>query len=135
MRFWTFWDCLTESGRNVIRDWIAGLPQGTKQQVKARLTALLLELEQVEGPFDRARGVGQLRGDPCKGLYEILLRVDRTQFRVIGCYGPQLRGEFTLLMGAVEKGNRFTNPEVCRIGQERRTRIQDRRFIIEHAYD
>lgn len=135
MNPWTFWDCLSDSRRNVIREWIAGQPSGVGPRLKAALNALLLELEQVRGPFDRSHGVGQLRGDTCKGLFELLLKVDRTQFRVIGCYGPRPRGEFTLLLGAVEKGNRFTNSEVCRTGQQRRAKIQDRRFIVEHHYD
>ena len=132
---WTFWDCLSESKRNVIREWIADQPQGTRQRLKAALNVRLLELEQVEGPFDRSRGVGQLHG-PCKGLHELILKVDKIQFRVIGCYGPAPRGEFTLLAGVAEKDRQFTDSSVCRTAHDRRERILgDRRFIVEHDYD
>lgn len=135
MPLWTFWDCLSESKRNVIREWIAGQPQGTRQHLKAALNVLLMELEQVDGPFDRACGVGQLHG-PCKGLHELILKVDKIQFRVIGCYGPAQRGEFSLLAGAIEKDRVFTEPRICRTAQDRRVRIMgDRRFIVEHDYD
>ena len=136
MPFWQFFDCLSESRqRNLIREWVNDQPQGTRQRLKAALNVRLMELEQVEGPFDRAHGVGQLRGEPCKGLYEIILKVDKIQFRVISCYGPKPQGEFTLLMGTTEKGGRFTDQNVCPISHQRRIRSQDRRFITEHTYD
>jgi hypothetical protein len=134
MSVWTFCDFRTGT-RNLVRDWLSGLPQGVGVRVKAALNALLLELELVSGPFDRQHGVGQLRGVQCKGLYELILKVANTQFRVIGFYGPALQ-EFTLLCGAVEKDGVLDPPTTCMIAQQRRSLAsKDRRFVRVHEYD
>jgi hypothetical protein len=130
---WTFYDYVTGSGRNAIRDWVAGQPQGTRQRLKARLAALINELRLVD-KLERANGVGQLRGD-CSGLYELIVFVDKIQFRPIGCYGPGQTGEFTLLIGAVEKGGKFTDQDVCRRAHERAARIRDKRHVCIHTFD
>ena len=129
---WEFYDYVSASGRNAITDWIAGQPQGTRQRLKARLNALLLDLRTVDR-LDRGHGVGQLHGE-CSGLFELILFVDRIQFRPIGCYGPAKIGEFTLLAGAIEKGKQFTEPNVCRKAHERRSRIHDRRHVCPHSF-
>jgi hypothetical protein len=130
---WTFFDYVTANGRNAIGDWIGAQPHGTRLRLKARLNALLNELRLVER-LDRATGVGQLHGD-CNGLFELVLYVDKIQFRPIGCYGPAKRGEFTLLIGAIEKGGKFTEPNVCRRAHERAARIHDKRHVCAHRFD
>lgn len=131
-RRWRFLNFRSEFGRNLIRDWIDGLPNGTRQRVKARLNALVTELELKE-TLDRPY-VGQLRGAPCKGLYELIMKIDKTEFRVLGCYGPK-PDEFTLLLGTSEKGNKFTNENACDTAQDRGRSIHDSRRVCEHSLD
>jgi hypothetical protein len=130
---WTFYDYVSAGGRNAITDWIRDQPQGTRQKLKARLNALVNELRLAE-KLDRQNGVGQLHG-PCAGLYELVLFVDKIQFRPIGCYGPARTGEFTLLVGAIEKDGKFTEPDVCRRAHERAARIRDKRHVCIHTFD
>lgn len=40
------------------------------------------------------------------GIGEIKFFIGNKQYRPLGCYGPE-KGEFTLLIGAEEKGDRF----------------------------
>lgn len=136
MRVWTFYDFVTGSGRNAIREWVNGQAKGVSKPLKARLNALIAELELVDGPFDRQHGVGQLRGKPCKGLYEVILKVSKIQFRVLGCYGPRDQGEFTLLVGATERDGSFDPENACETAQQRRGLIAtDRRYVSEHRFD
>lgn len=130
---WTFHDYVTDNGRNAIRDWIDGQPHGTRARLKAKLNARINELRLVER-LDRSCGVGQLRRD-CAGLYELILLVDKVQFRPIGCYGPGKSREFTLLIGAIEKDRQFTEPDVCRRAHERAARIHDERHVCLHRFD
>src|SRR5688572_12990397 len=122
---WTFYHYVGANGRDAIRDWIDGQPEGTKKRLKAQLNTRLLELRLAD-KLERANGVGQLRRE-CAGLFEVILFVDRIQYRPIGCYGPAKTGEFTLLAGAIEKGGKFTEPDICRRAHERRSRIHDKR--------
>ena len=93
----------------MILDWIATQPAGTRQRLKSALDTTLMILEGIRN-LDRPL-VGQLRGKPCKGLFEIKLKVDQTHFRPIGCYGPTDR-EFTLLAGAIEKDRKLIPADV-----------------------
>ena len=123
---------MSATGRNLIVDWINAQPAGTRQRLKSALntTLWLLEGHQV---LDRPL-VGQLRGKPCKGLYEIVLKVDKTQFRAIGCYGPKNR-EFTLLAGATEKDNRFVPHDICDTANRRRQDITKRSHVCAHEFN
>jgi hypothetical protein len=132
---WTFYHYVAAntSGRDVIVDWIAKQPQGTRARLRAQLNARINELRLVER-LDRSVGVGQLH-EECSGLYELILKVDKIQYRPIGCYGPAKQGEFTLLTGAIEQGDKFTEPDVCRRAHERASRISDPRYVCLHRFD
>ncbi len=130
---WTFYHYVNDSTRDVITDWIADQPAGTKVRLRAKLNTLLNQLRVVDR-LDRATGVGQLRRE-CGGLFELILFVDKIQYRPIGCYGPAKTGEFTLLAGAIEKGGKFTEPDICRRAHDRRSRIHDKRHVCLHRFD
>jgi transcriptional regulator with XRE-family HTH domain len=109
---WTFFDYVNDAGRNVIRDWVDHQPHGTRARLKARLNALLNELRLMER-LDRP-SVGQLHGR-CSGLYELVLKIDKIQFRPIGCYGPAKTGEFTLVAGAIERAGNLRTKTFARL--------------------
>ena len=64
----------------------------------------------------------QLDGD-CDGLVEIRFKADRVQQRPLGYYGPK-RGEFTLLLWAVEKNDRFSPADACTTAIQRRNQVE-----------
>ena len=130
---WAFYHYVGANGRDAIKDWIDAQPAGTRKRLKAQLNTRLNELRLADR-LERANGVGQLRRE-CAGLYELILRVDKIQYRPIGCYGPAKNGEFTLLAGAIEKDGKFTEPDICRRAHERAGRIRDKRHVCLHSYD
>lgn len=49
----------------------------------------------------------------CCGIGEIRFQVRRIQYRPLGYFGP-MNHQFTLLVGAIEKNNRFVPKSVCK---------------------
>jgi hypothetical protein len=128
---WTFFEYVGASGRGVVRDWIGRMPNGTRQRVEAQLDALVGELELLDcDAFDRPHGVGQLRHD-CAGFFELILKVDRVQYRPIGYYGPARR-EFTLLGMSAERGNVLVDDHDCSKVRGRHATIINRSHIREY---
>lgn len=74
--------------------------------------------------------ISALKGWP--DLYELRIVSAGSQFRPLGCYGPQ-RGEFTLLLGAVEKG-KLPARVLETADERRRTILKDRSRICEHVF-
>lgn len=115
----------------MIADWIGSQPPGTRQRLKSALNTLLMVLE-TRDELDRP-AVGQLHGK-CRGLYELVLFVDKIQFRPIGCYGPR-PGEFTLLAGATEKGSQLFPENICATAQARRLQVRFQGRTDDHYFD
>lgn len=132
MKHWTFKDYVTANGRNAITDWIDSQPAGTSKRLKSALNTLLLILEGQER-LERP-SVGQLRGKPCRGLFELILLVDKIQFRPIGCYGPK-DDEFTLLAGATENGKKLIPASICDTANTRKQDIKRKERVCDHQFD
>jgi hypothetical protein len=131
---WTFCDFRSERGENAIRSWT----DGPGRPAKARLNALLRNLEVLERAFTRADKVGLLRkGGPCHGqnFIELIIRVGNVQYRPIGWYGPDNR-TVTLLVGATERDGEFEPRNACEQAVNRKWLIQGdrRKHLIEHDY-
>ena len=82
----------------------------------AFLTSMKFLRAQPEDKWDRPQ-VGQLRHGSCKGLYEIVLKVNGVQHRPIGYYSGKM--EFTIVAFATERDRRFNPPNICDTAQER----------------
>lgn len=95
---WTFKCFKSSSGTNEIRKWLRALPEKDQAKIDARIRQLEI-LKTLREPY-----VKPLTG--YAGLFEIKVFSGNVQYRPIGCYGPERR-EFTILFGAIEKGNRF----------------------------
>jgi len=110
MSRWIFRDYLTERGENVIRQWLDSLPKQARVKIDYRV--LLLQ------GIDRwpEQYVSALRG--CDDIYELRIVANGVQYRPLGCYGPA-RGEFTLLLGAIEKGKKLPR-STCETASQRR---------------
>ena len=131
-RPWRFLDFVNQRGENEIHQWLN--QQGPT--VKARINALIRNLEILDRAFDRPDSVGLLRKPPCKGeqLIELIAKIDKVQFRPIGWYGPEPR-EVTLLVGAIEKGGRFEPRNACHMAIQRKGLVKsNRRHGRDHDF-
>ena len=130
---WRFFDFLNQGGNNEIRKWLH--EQGPT--VRARVNALIQNLEKLDRVFVRPDKVGLLRKPPCGGeqLIELILKVDNVQYRPIGWYGPERRN-VTLLLGATESGGELVPKNACSTAIARKQLvIQDRGRFCEHKFD
>ena len=122
---WQFLDYVNARGQNDIRDWLVSLPK----KAQAKIDRLILILRTYEGPWP-PQYVSALRG--YEGLYELRVVASGVQYRPLGFFGPGAR-EFTLLIGAVEKGK--LSRRVCETAFRRRQEVlADRSRAREHEF-
>jgi putative component of toxin-antitoxin plasmid stabilization module len=126
MAFWEFKDYLTERGENEIRLWLDGLSKKARIKIDRRIR-YLANVQYFHGePQYIKRLVGY------EGIYEIRVVFGGDQYRPLGCYGPD-EGQFTLLIGAMEQGDRFIPRDAPDIAIQRRAIIlSDRSRICDH---
>ena len=112
-------------GQNEIRDWLVSLPK----KAQAKIDYIILVLQAYEGPWP-LQYVSALRG--YDGIHELRVVASGVQYRPLGFFGPGER-EFTLLIGAVEKGRLSTR--VCETAVRRRQEVvADRSRAHEHQF-
>ena len=118
-------DFVNARGENEIRDWICSLPPRAQAKVDQRL--LVLRAYQI-WPLQY---VSALKG--YADIYEFRIVAFGVQYRPLGCYGPGER-EYTLLVGAIEKGGKLPTG-TCEIAVARRKIIlQDRNRVRDHEF-
>ncbi|MGA7616256.1 MAG: type II toxin-antitoxin system RelE/ParE family toxin [Thermoanaerobaculia bacterium] len=124
MKSWIFRDFISERGVNEIREWIDSLPMKAQIKIDRRISYL-----QATRTFDPQYISAR---DGCDDIYELRVVCAGVQYRPLGCYGPE-RGEFTLLVGAVEKGSRLEPKDAPEIATHRRKIVMaDKRRTREH---
>jgi hypothetical protein len=100
---WTFFEFLTTGNRGVITEWYNGdLAEEAQQDFEDLLRYLAVTPRHLwERPkFAPVAGYA--------GLGKLRFKANRIQYRPIGFFGPRV-GQFTLLIGAEERGGRW-NP-------------------------
>ena len=126
MAAWAIFDYVSASGANEIRSWIDSLPLAAQVRIDTRLRYLA-----ITAVWD-AQYVSSRKD--CAGIYEIRVVSSGVQYRPLGYYGPGRR-EFTLLLGAIEKGGRLQPKGFCETATNRRNIINgDRNRIVPHRY-
>jgi hypothetical protein len=123
---WTFYDFREERGVNTIRRWLDGLPAKATAKINTRLLymrALQIWPEQY---------VSSLVTWP--GLVEIRVTHNGVQYRPLGFYGPSRR-EFTIVLGAVEKGSIPTKDLEAADANRKCVIATGRSRICEHEFD
>src|ERR1022692_4432665 len=96
MAMWTFYNFLEERGVNPLRQWLDSLPDKARAKINTRILFLMAQ------PIWPEQYVSALTGWP--ELVELRVVHANVQYRPLGFYGPARR-EFTLVLGAVEKGS------------------------------
>jgi len=123
---WRFLDYVNARGQNEIRDWLVSLPK----KAQAKIDNRILTLRAYEGPWP-PQYVSALTG--YEGIYELRVVASGVQYRPLGFFGPGER-EFTLLIGAVEKGK--LSRSVCETACRRRQEVlADRSRTREHEFN
>ncbi len=119
MKYWTI--RAFKSSRNEIDEWLDGLDPEPKQKIETFIRRLEI-IEKWDSSYFKML-VGY------HGIFEIKIKFKNVQYRPLGCYSP-VRGEFVLLIGAKEKGDRLIPKDAARIAKERRELIYiDRRYV------
>lgn len=126
MAFWKFKDYLNERGDNEIRSWLDSLSLKARIKIDRRLRYL----ENVQYFHREPQYIKQLAG--YEGIYEIRVVFAGDQYRPLGCYGPE-QGQFTILIGASEVGDRFAPRDAPEIAVQRKAIILvDRSRTCDH---
>lgn len=131
MALWTFRDYTDESAESAITEWVKGIkPAKKRKRVIARWDAFLEHVQNLEQSLWPREWFTELAGFP--GIFEMKFTVNNIQYRPLGYYGPR-RYEFTFLVGAIEKSNRFVPPNAPRTASEHRSVIEaDPARAVEH---
>jgi hypothetical protein len=125
---WRILDYVTDRGENEIKEWINSLPAQAQAKIDQRIILLRTWPAKIWPP----QYVSALRG--YKDIYEFRVVSSGVQYRPLGCYGPAAR-EYTLLIGATEKGGRFQPPGVCETAVKRRAVIlHDGSRVCDHEF-
>lgn len=127
MATWAIFDYVDASGDNQIRIWIDSLPKAAQ----ARIDTILGYLQITVWPWPE-QYISALK--TCNDIYELKIKSSGVQYRPLGFYGPQRR-EFTILMGAVEKGGKLRPKEFCTIATRLREIVNgNRNHIVPHRF-
>lgn len=125
IREWAFRDYLDRRGANVVHEWIITLPIGAQAKVDSIL--LILQAAKIWYP----QYVSALRG--YQHIYELRIGFSGVQYRPLGCYGPD-RGEFTILLGSVEKGGKLPKGDCETAIERRKTILNEKGRTCEHNF-
>jgi hypothetical protein len=126
MATWTIFDYVDASGTNEIRVWMDGQPK----MAQVRMDAIIGYLQIT--PVWPGQYISALK--TCNDIYELKIKSGGVQYRPLGFYGPQQR-EFTLLMGAIEKGGILIPRDFCTIATRLRGIVNgNRNHIVPHRF-
>ena len=126
MKYRTFLDYIEPTGRNVIEEWLHGLPMEARLAINTRIQYLEVA-EKLGRPY-----TAMLHGK-CEGLFELRITHSKIQYRPLACYGPE-KGQVTLLVGAIEKGDRLEPISACATALQRKANITESGRTNEHSF-
>lgn len=130
MNQWLFFDYIDERGTNPIETWVAD-KRAVPVKARVRIQRLLMQLAGT--PLWTRPLASNL--DDYDGIVEIRIRWTNIQYRLLGFRGPGER-QFTLLVPALEKDDKFVPPTAPSVARTRMTVVTaDRRRIVEHRYN
>jgi hypothetical protein len=117
MKEWTF--KIFGEKKSDVDDWIKDL----SSKVRAKMDTIIAHME-ITKDWTRTAYFSPLKGH--RKIHEIRFTFQSIQYRPLGCYGPGNK-EFTILIGAIEQGDRFKPINAPLIAENRRNDIRDGR--------
>jgi hypothetical protein len=98
------------NNKTIVADWF----YSQDEEVQAAFETRMKFLVGLPGDGWNRPYVGQLRRG-CKGLFEIILKVENVQHRPIGYFSD--KEEFTFIFFATERDGEFDPPNTCELAQ------------------
>lgn len=125
------YDYVDGSGENVIETWMRSIGVKSKAAINNKMEHILAQTPQDQWHLSRV--AAKRKGEP--DIWEIKVKADNSQWRPLGFFGPE-RGVFTLLVGALEKGDKLQPPNVPAVAQTRKLNVQSNPAIHRriHVY-
>ena len=121
---WTIKYFKSLRGVNLFNEWLNTLSVKARAKIKRRIK--YLEIEKTWKPY-----VKKLTG--YTDLYEIKVLFNNIQYRLIGCFGKgKKEKEFIILIGAIEKGNKFEPNNAADTAYARSKLINKEEHISEY---
>jgi phage-related protein len=125
MPLWTFFDYIETSGRNPIREWLNGIPDGNRAKIDYRLT----QMAAMRPPWPE-KWISKYQTTE---LFEFRITGDGVQFRPLGIYWGKLR--YVLLAGAIEKGGKLPRSDVAAAERRLNDLRKDSSHAVIHQFD
>ena len=119
-------DYVNDRGENEIRLWLNSQSLKTQTKIDVRL------LEMTAMPHWPPQYISAYRG--VEHIFELKITRQNVQYRPLGCYGPSPK-EFTLLIGAIEKGGKIPKGTLMSAEDRRKIVLNNRSRVCEHQYD
>lgn len=125
-QFWAFYSFL-DRGNCVIHKWMddIGIKIKAAGKIEARFRYLAFQQSWEPNLAKKLKGYDD--------IFEIRIRYESIQFRPLGCFGPGAN-QFSLLIGAIEKGDVFVPKNAPEVAKQRRELIYKNRSLI-HEYE
>jgi hypothetical protein len=124
-KYWTFKLFISGTGIKEFENWLnVEIPTNAKARIKTKLTYLEITKQWTPDLVTKYKSSDK--------IHEIRVTVQNIQYRPLGCYGPKDK-EFTLLIGAIEKGGKLIPRSALKIAKERRRLIfQEETYTYEY---
>ena len=126
---YTFYDFVDDSGANVVREWLQGIPKGAKQ----KFNKWLMHLEAMP-PGTWTRPLVDTLSGRCDGLFEIRVALSGQRYRILGAHSPDRRP--TLLHCFLKSGRKVPDEE-CLQAQLKKDQVEadPAKHRVEHNYE
>ena len=120
MMIWTFFDYVSDQGKNYIEVWVAKDLSVSEQEKFSDLLAMLRKMAQwKKEPFYKALNVGKTRG-----LGELRFDGDRRKLRVLGTDKASGINQYVLLVGCSHKQKIYDPPNAFETAIKRKTMLE-----------
>lgn len=115
---WIIKSFISDRGSDVIEEWLDSFSTDIKVFIETRLNYLKTQ------PIWKRPHAAKLTGS--KYIYEIIITYKNVQYRPLGFFNPAAH-EFILLIGAIEKGDKFEPRGALEIAEKRRQQLLEGR--------
>jgi len=127
MILWTIKVYSNDKETSALDKWFKNIPEEAWIEINTRLRYLRTQ-KIWERPW-----AAKLK--KVKDIYEIRVKSENVQYRPLGFFNTNLK-EFTLLIGAIEKGNKFEPHDADKTAEKRRNLIvEGKKYAINYFND